>query len=268
MFAESLKGKKIVIYGTGHVARKFYRAMADHGMHGQVQYFVRTRDVEDGELFEGLHVRRFDEACPEDDILVCLAVHESLRDEIEQTVRKKTGNYIWIYPYLYELMLGEPEKKNVALRVRTLFGGFRDDLRLGIRLAAIEQQEGINDFGFDYYVRAQMLHCSRDTAQHRLRQFQNLITEWNRTGYHNDSLLTVNRNYGVIDGNHRLAMAVYTGLETIYGDVYPTDLSVEDIHGREPMLSKGFLLQHGFSRDETERAEEIQKRYLTAYEGK
>lgn len=265
MILDSFKGKKIIIYGTGHVARKFYKAMEKHGLREQVQCFVRSRDIRQGESFEGVPVYSLEAVSVEEDTLICLAVHESLRDEIEKTVAQVTGQYLWIYPYLYELLLGEPEQEAVELPVGMLLRGYQNDLRMGVRLASIEQEDGLNKYGFDYYIRAQMLHCDRETAEQRLKQFSGLIAEWKRVGYQKKYLLTLNRDYGVIDGNHRLAMAVYTGQKTIYGNIHPTDLALEDIHGCEAMLGKELLAEHGFSGDELVRLERIQRRYMRAY---
>lgn len=265
MILETLKEKKIIIYGTGHVARKFYKALRAQGLQEQFRYFVRTCDVSDDELFEGIQVRCFEEAELDEDTIICLAVHESIRNEIEETVRIRTRQYIWIYPFLYELMFGKPEQKCVEVPIAVLLDDFQKDLRLGVRLAAIEAQDGTAPYGSDYYVRAQQIHCSKETAVQRLKQFQRLINEWKQTGCRKDCLLTFNRNYGVIDGNHRLAMAIYTGQETICGDIYPTDLSVEDIHGCEPMLTKGLLMQYGFLEGEIKKLEKIQNKYLQRY---
>lgn len=265
MFLQSLKGKKIVIYGTGHVARKFYKTLLKRGVKEQILCFVRTKNVKVGEEFEGIPVYCFDEICVDNTILVCLAVHESLHMEIESIVKQKTKEYIWIYPYLYELMFGEPEQRNIELQVSSLIYGYQDDLRLGVRLSAIEQQDQKNTYGFNYYIRAQMLHCDKNTAIQRLEQYKRLIFEWKHAGYKKDYVLVLNRNYGVIDGNHRVAMALYTGQKTICADIYPTDLSVRDIHGYEPMLAKELLLQHGFTIDEIQKLESIQQKYMKAY---
>lgn len=267
MITDSLKGKKIIIYGTGHVGRKFYRALQARGMGQQVTCFVRTRDVGQNERLDGVRVCRFDDIRMDEDDLICLAVHESIRGEIEETVRQRTDHYLWIYPHLYELMFGEPECRDVELPVEALFGDFGEDLRLGVRLAAIEWQDGLNGFGSESYVRAQMLHCDKETALRRLEQFQRLIEDWKRSGYRKCHRLALTRGYGVIDGNHRLAMAVYTGQKTIHADVYPTDLSVKQIHGQEPMLSGELLREHGFTAEEVGRLKEIQERYLKRYGG-
>ena len=118
MILEQLNGKKIIIYGTGHVARKFYRALLNHGFQKQISYFVRSSDVSDGELFEGVEVCCFEDVDFGENTIICLAVHESILDEIEKIVRKKTGQYIWIYPFLYRLMSGNQNRKVWKFRCR------------------------------------------------------------------------------------------------------------------------------------------------------
>jgi len=265
MILERLGEKKLIVYGTGHVAHKFYKALQKHSLQGNIQCFVRTGAVSAGEFFEGMPVYGFQEVSIEEDNLICLAVHESLLDEIEEAVRRVTGQYLWIYPYLYELMLGEPEQTNVELDIKLLLKSFCHDLRLGVRLAVIEQKFDRNNYGFDYYIRAQMLHCGKDTATQRLSRFLELIDRWKRSGYEKRYAVSVNQNVEVIDGNHRLAMAVYTGQPTIFGNIYPTRLSASEIHGQAAMLSEGLLTGHGFTVYEIQRLEEIQQRYLKAY---
>ncbi len=265
MVLECLAGKKLVVYGTGHVAHKFHKALQAHHLQENIRCFVRTADVEDGERFEGIRVCRWKDVPVGEDTLVCLAVHESLRDEIEKLVRPITRQYVWIYPYLYGLMLGEAERENVELEICRLLKGYRNDLRLGVRMAAIEQWEGRNTHGFDDYIRAQMLHCGRETAGKRLEQFLGLMDGWRRFGYEKNHPISVNKKEEVIDGNHRLAMAVYVGQTVIYGNIYPTELSAESIHGREAMLPADLLAGHGFSDMEIQVLEGIQRRYMDTY---
>lgn len=264
---EKLEGKKIIIYGTGHVAHMFYKAILEHGLQETIQCFVRSESVGRDELFEGVPICSIKDVCIEYNTLICLAVHESIRDEIQKIVNPITNQYLWIYPYLFELMLGEPVQRAVEVSVAQLLGGCQNDLRLAIRLAAIEQQAGMNTFGFDYYVRAQMLHCSKDTATKRLKQFAELISEWKQFGYKKENLIVLNSDYDVIDGIHRLTMAVYMGQKTIFGDIYAAALSAKDIHGPEVMLSEEeLLLSHGFTQHEIQQLAAIQQRYLKAYE--
>ncbi len=260
------RNREIIVYGTGYVARKFYKVLEEHGLRGQLRCFVRTDHVKDGEVFEGIPVRRFKDIGIKGNTFICLAVHEAILGEIEHAVKQRTEEYLWIYPCLYEMMYGEPEQKAVEIPVKALLGRFSNDFRLGIRLAAIGQQKSINDWGFDVYIRAQMIYCGHATAVGRLEQFKRMIARWEEEGYKKDYPLSLNRSLGVIDGNHRLSMAVYAGQKTICGNIYPTDLSIEEIHGYETMQSEKLLRQNGFTMGEIQKLEEIQKKYWGAYE--
>ncbi|MCI8550026.1 MAG: hypothetical protein HFI68_05440 [Lachnospiraceae bacterium] len=259
------RDKEIIVYGTGYVARKFYKAMEKKGLRRQICCFVRSGHVKEGEVFEGIPVFRFSDVAIGENTFICLAVHEAILGEIEDTVRQRTREYLWVYPYLYEMMFGEPEQKAVEIPVKALLEKFSGDFRLGIRLAAIGQQRGLNDWGFDVYIRAQMIYCGQATAKERLEQFRRLIAGWEEDGYKKDYPLSLNRSFGVIDGNHRLSMAVYAGQKTICGNIYPTDLSIEEIHGYETMQSEELLRQNGFTVQEIQKLEEIQRRYLEVY---
>lgn len=262
---EYLTGKKLIIYGTGYVAHKFYRALEKRSMQNNIRCFVRTNETGANETFEGLPVYCFSDIYVNENDLVCLAVHESLRDEIEKEVSQVTYKYIWIYPYLYELLFGESEQTQVEIDIKLLLQGFRNDLRLGVRIVAIEQWDGINTYGFDSYIRAQMIHCSQDTAKRRLNQFMVLASEWKKAGYNKNYPISVNRNYEVIDGNHRIAMAVYTGEKLINGNIYPTDMSAVEIHGQEAMLPEDILFKNGFSKQEIKRLWTVQQSYIERY---
>lgn len=265
MKLSELAEKEIIIYGTGYVGRKFFRLLQRKGLEHRVKCFAITGYPEKGAVVEGIPVYSINDVLLCRNTLVCLAVHESLREELEQVVRQRTEQYLWIYPYLYELMFGIPEQRNVEVSVARLLDGFREDLRLGIRLAAIEAQMGQNTYGFDRYIRAQMLYCRKETAEKRLQQFVQLIEEWRRSGYHRDSVISLNRRADVLDGCHRLSMAVYMGQEKICADIYPTILSAKEFHGCEVIMPQGILAGNGFTDKEIEELEKIQERYTSLY---
>ncbi len=262
---EDFKGKELVIYGAGHVGKKFYRTLQRHGLEKQVLCFAVTGQVEKEALIEGLPVKCVYDVSIRSDTLVCLAVHESLLEEVEKVVRSITEQYIWIYPYLYELMFGEPEQKEKEIEISKILKTCRDDARLAIRLAAVEQYYGKNSFGNDYYKRAQMMHCAEHTAGQRLQQFERLMEDWEKYGYRKEYPLSLNRGYEVIDGNHRLALAVYHDKKRIFCNIYPTEIPLTGIHGQEPVMPAEVLMRHGFTRDEIEKLDEVQRRYMDAY---
>jgi len=262
---DDFHGKEIVIYGAGHVGRKFFRTLQAHGIGDQVCCFAVTKPVKE-ECAEGLPIRCIDEIPVHKETLVCLAVHEALREEMEYYISRITKQYVWIYPYLYNLMFGQPERVNENIEIPVILQNYGEDMRLAIRLAVIEQKFGKNLFGFEYYKKAQKIHCAEYTAGQRLGKFCRLIEDWEKEGYQKEHLLFLNQNYEMIDGNHRLSLAVYHKQKTIWCNIYPTKIPVEEIHGQGPKMSEGILIRHGFTQDDIQKLKKIQERYLSFYE--
>lgn len=262
---EAFRNKKIIIYGTGYVAHMFHRVLRMYHLQDNIQCCVTTSNSGEKVFFEGIPVYGIHGVCMDEQTVVCLAVHESVKDEIEHTVKKMTSQYVWVYPRLYEWMLGEPLHRNVEISVGRLLEGYRKDLRLAVRLAAIEQHEGKNGYGFRYYINAQMLHCGIDTAGMRLEQFKGLLEDWKQFGYRRQFPVTVNSSYEVIDGDHRMAVAAYLGQESICCDIYPDRLTVQEIHENGAMMSGETLARHGFTKKDLDILEGIQRRYMDTY---
>ncbi len=265
---EYFRNNKLIIYGTGYVAHMFYKALKVHNLQANVLCCVTTYPPEKNEVFEGIPVYGIQDINTNTNVLICIAVHESIRTEIENVLKKITDRYIWIYPCLYELLLGKPAQRNTIIRVERLLEGYKEDLRLAIRLAAIEQHDGKNDCGQQYYINAQMIHCEKNTADKRWKRFMALVDEWKRSGYNKQFSITVNTSYEVIDGDHRVSMAVYTGQQAIYGNIYKSELSPQEIHENGAMMSEYILMQNGFTRRDIEILKGIQRRYMSAYERK
>lgn len=259
------EGREIVIYGAGHVGRKFFRTLEERGFGSQVRCFAVTGQRKPGTVLEGIPLKCIYDIPILDNTLICLAVHETLREELENTVREITDRYVWIYPYLYSLMFGEPEQTDMEINISEILKTCRRDERIAVRLAAIEQYEGKNTFGYEYYKRAQMMHCAEHTAGQRLQQFKELMADWKENGYRKEYPLSLNRACEVIDGNHRLALAVYYHQTSILCNIYPTEIPLTEIHGKEPIMPKIVLEQHGFTEEEIQRLDELQERYVEIY---
>lgn len=250
---ERLSEEDIVIYGTGHVAHKFYKALKLHNMEQRVVSFVVSSSVKDEENIEGVAVRTVEWLEKNQGVTVCAAVHEALKTEIIDNIRSRgIDNYIWIYPYLYELLLGNPIKTGQKVDVIDIVNTCKEDYRIAIRHMAIEQYLGKNSIGFGMYVRAQALHSCNQTARERLTEFCKLIDKWQTYGYDEHRPVFINSDYEIIDGTHRVALAVYYHMKQVTCDIFPNHISVSKLHGKEAMLTKEELLKGGFRPDEIE----------------
>lgn len=255
-----LKEKKIIIYGTGHIGKKFLLALKRLGLVEQITCFTKTGHVEQEENVNVIPVYTLSQINVGKNSIVCLAVHESIRDEmIEELKRNQIENYVWIYPYLYELLLGAPLKENIPVSVARLKVASKNDYRMAIRFLAIEQYLGKNDCGFDMYIRALSLHCSQETAKKRAEQFCRLIDDWSMSGYNSEYKVQLSQNYEIVDGNHRVALAMYFGEKNILCDMFFLSYPISNLHGEGAMLTKEILLESGFKKEEIQLLDEMMK---------
>lgn len=89
-----------------------------------------------------------------------------------------------------------------------------------IRMLAIDCYYGKNDFGWDWYNKMQFERVKdnplvpKHMAKHE-KEFKSLIKSFEKNGYDNNHPIVVNKDMLFIDGAHRLALALYFGIEKI-----------------------------------------------------
>ena len=254
---------EFVIYGAGHIALKFLKVLKWYHLEGNVSCFViSSSEPGKHDMLEGIPVRNPEWLKEHKNSLVCIAVHEASSQEIIEHIQALgIAHYIWIYPYLYELMLGTPKETGIKIRLADIIQTCEDDYRIAIRYAAIENYFEKNSYGFDLYIKAQALHSSRKTAEARLMKFCELMRAWQENGYDEQSRIFINRKYEIIDGNHRVALAKYYDQQEILCDIFPSDISAAEVHGENAMLTKDVLLSGGFSLDEIAVLDKINERF-------
>ena len=81
-----------------------------------------------------------------------------------------------------------------------------------VRYMAIEEYYGKNDYGFNLYEKMQK---SRGQKMHNLDRFKKLIKSIEQNGFNDKSSILVDLNLQIIDGSHRLACALYFGIEKL-----------------------------------------------------
>lgn len=253
-----LEGKKIVIYGIGYVAQKFYHALVAQGLDSNVEYFVVSQRIGEQTAMNGINVRVIQELKAGDDTMICIAVHETGRKEIEKLLENENiKNYIWISPYdLAELFYGKPKEKAVPIPVNKIIRSCKD-YRFAVKYLAIENYFGINDYGYDIYLKAQQLHCEKQTATKRLKAFLDLIDNWERFGYHPDSRILLDENYEVLDGAHRTILAEYFNVGKVNCDMFDSAQCHFDWHGSNVRLTRAKLSEGEFSGIELAAIEEV-----------
>lgn len=255
-----LEDKDIIIYGTGYIAKKFFDLLILNGIGANVKFFVVTKKKEQEVSIKGIGVRTIEECVIKKSDIVCLAVHETLKNEIETVLLKyKIENYIWIYPYLVQLLPLKPLQMNVLVPIRDILQA-NEDYRFAIRYLAIENYYNKNTYGFDIYIKAMGLHCEHETAKKRADKFCSLIRNWEQFGYNCETACWINEDKQIFDGAHRISLAKYHGQSDINCDIYKTLPSFWKWYEGDVMLTKKEIDNTDFSMEQLKIIEDAYKR--------
>lgn len=181
-------------------------------------------------------------------------------------VKEKSINRIKIFPFLYQLLKRIQNKlrhlklrihlkhakrcmpfthmysvKEIIMQQNRMEGYNRLDII--VRLLAIENEYGLNNFGWDLYRKMQEKRVGREgmSIDDRIRVFKELIYSWDVNGYDDESFILVDSSLMLDDGSHRLALAIYHGLDKINCKVLPTDNN--RVYGVEWFVENDFTEQ-------------------------
>ncbi len=226
--AELIKAARergLVIYGAGYVAGLFRTALEERGLAGYVRMCLTTGCPEEA-YWHGIPLRRWDpaaagqlsEKCKAP--LICLAVHEVLRDEI---LRGPLAGYAdrceWIYPNLFELAFGETlytrEFSPGEIVGRQRHGDGWIALRYVLAKSVADGKPAEDSAEGSLYVKALSHFSGRETALYRRGRFLDLLAGYSRHGFDRAFPLLLDTELRVIDGLHRLAAALVFGTETV-----------------------------------------------------
>lgn len=118
-----------------------------------------------------------------------------------------------------------------------------------VRLLAIENYYGKNDFGWDLYRKQQNTRKGEDW-QNAESRFRALIKSYEKNGYDESSEICIGADLRLWDGSHRMALAMYHKHYNISCQVMPTSRSI--------YYGINWYLENNFSLDEIAK---IQTRY-------
>lgn len=259
-----LSTHKIAIYGAGYVATRFYESLKEHGLDGNVFSFVTTTDS--ALNIDGLPVRAINQLEADERMIICVAVHESIKDDIIANLTERGFNkYIWIYPFLYEMLLGTPAYSNVKVPIFKIWNAVRDDYSIAIRYLAIDHYYGKNSNGYEIYKKFLSLFINAKTAERRLERFISLIKSWEQNGYDAGRCSSIFEDYKILDGMHRIAVASYFNQAFVMCNIYPTNKNIFEIHNQAAVFTKQSALNAGFEPEIIALLDEINQRIEEQY---
>ncbi|SHN51094.1 hypothetical protein SAMN02745247_00643 [Butyrivibrio hungatei DSM 14810] len=256
-----IKKNGIAVYGTGYVAEHFIQSLQLKELGQCISFCVVTSKKEDTFMdYDVIELDKLRDRLRKE--VVCVAVHESIKDEIVNALIKKGINdYIWIYPFQHALRFGNPCQYDKKIDLKKIIANTKDDYRIAIRIAAIKQYYGENDCGYSIYTKAQQLHCDKHTARMRLERFILLIDNWEKNGFCNDDRPQITKKYEILDGVHRIALAIYHEMQQISCDIYDVN-NVSGYRNEYIDVKRGVIPSAGLSEKEKKELDNIHSKYV------
>ncbi len=151
-------------------------------------------------------------------------------------------------------------KSHLGMRTDEVFvqqncvGDLFNRMDIVVRYLAIECYFKKNDFGFDLYRKMQAERIGNGYEIVAEKKFKDLITSYEQNGYDRSSEIVLDCNLMLVDGSHRLALALYYGIETISCKIRSSASNIRyDIT---------WFIEHGFSMREVRIIEEKCKELL------
>lgn len=252
----------IAIYGAGYAAQNFYTALQIRNLDKQVQCFVIT-DLTGGDReIHGVPVRTIADIVDKENIYFCIAVHEAIKNEIEEYLSKANiKKYVWVHPYIMKIALGDPIAYHKSVEVcKIIQQHCNDNYAFAIRYLAVENYYKKNSIGYDVYLKALYLQCETETAKKRFNNFIRLIDDWDKNGYRQEQDIWIDESNRLVDGTHRLSLACYHEMQYIYCDIFPYSDDYSKVVKESHFLSMDILEKSGFAPEELEALDGVQKR--------
>lgn len=260
-----IESNNIIIYGTGYVAKRFINVLKKYGLYRQIKYITATNLKENN--IDNIPCIKLSEIKELDKFLICIAVHESLKDEIIKKLEEMNiDKYVWIYPNLYELLLGKTVKENVCVPIKNIWLVNRENYIMAVRYLAIDNYYAKNNYGYEIYKMAMSLFSDIKTSENRLNQFIKLIESWEKNGYDESKPALIQDNYSVIDGAHRISLASYFNIENIVCNIYSSKDIKEPVHDKEAVFDKSLVQELNIDKGIVDILEETNKRIDKQYD--
>ena len=256
------------VFGTGYVSKVLCLALKERGLLDRVSAFVVTDPK--GKKTVSLTGPRGTALCgdrPERPLLsagdflmsggpvpLIAAVHPSVWEEVSSlpcfTGRKEES--LFVYPYLPELLYGEPVGERVLTLEEILAGEDRSGYWIAVRYGAARGYlAGRRED--EVYRKAIALFSSEDTAKKRLERFHGLIDTIRRDGFDPAHPILLDESGRIIDGLHRIALARCLGTKALNARIYRTSPLYDRVLDGRNFLTEAYFSAAGFTEEEIRR---------------
>lgn len=203
------KEEEIFIYGAGKYGKAIWKLLKDSGKEQNVSGFLVSDLHNNPTKIEGKQVYAI-KSLKNKNALILIAVSDQFQEEILIMLDKlQFYNVVNAYKYAFlewdNVEIVDIEKFWKLQYVNERFSRYD----IAVRLLAIEEYFGKNTFGMSLYKKMQNERVHLGYGEISEERFVRLIMSWEKTGYDPDSEIIVDQNMHLIDGAHRLALAIY-----------------------------------------------------------
>jgi len=251
---EEIEGKNIIIYGTGYVGMRLYQSLSvksDCNIIGFCESDPHNKFVKE----IGLPLYSLENIKKINNHIVLVAVHDVYFKEIKDNLeRYGINNYRYVYPLMINFSCGDPidiKSVNTIDVISRIV-----DYNIPIKVLAIEEHDGKNTVGFNMYLKLLSTYNSIETAKNRLYSCINNIEKIDKEGFDYNRYISLDENYNVLDGAHRLAYAFERKVNRLNALIYPALESYEKYAGNTFVGSEKKLKELGFTSKEIQHISE------------
>lgn len=229
------KSQDIYIYGAGKIGRKIFNLIRKSNQLVKLKGFVVSDDgrcnptsIEDKPviLINSLN---------EKNSTILVSVSDIYQNEIIELLQKLGFTDIvcaYKYAFLNEGEIPQEIPESIMIDLRELLVQQYRGYEFGrydiiVRLLAVKHYYKKNNFGFNFYRKMQDSRVYPGYSVIAEKRFKELINSVADCGYDEDSEIIVDKNLKLIDGSHRIALAIYYHIEKVRIRVLN---KFEDIH--------------------------------------
>ena len=205
-----IKERGCALYGTGYVAETVWKIFEEKNMTDAVRFFVETKKTKD--FFHGVPVYSLKDAPLGEGPVVCIAVHDAVKDEIRNSLKSVyNGQAEWIYPYLKKWAYGDVLYEREIPLKELIAAQAEENFWITVRYAALAEhlETGERGTAAEIYLKTQSAFTDSKTAEARLERLYGFSPDFDTDP------IVIDTEYRVIDGLHRAAAALCFGKKTI-----------------------------------------------------
>lgn len=219
-FLEKIADEKIIIYGCGYVAERFWSVLCQKELSKNVIGFLQTKKDNKSSSWipNTMDIWELSEYTFSEDDIICIAVHEINAIEILKQLknyRNRVKDIIWIYPILSELEFSEDGATIKMVKISSILEKNKKDFKIAAKYAVIADYYSNGEYYKNIYFKTMGAISTKETNEKRLNNYISMAGKWCDSNNLSSDPIIINEDYFVIDGTHRLALAAYNNQREI-----------------------------------------------------